>query len=384
MFSHYMPVLKPKKAEMEGLFETAIHDVDLYPLIELAGGQPRLAERPSRAGGAAKPGRPAQLMSDYLEKAYRSVERAVGGTPVLMDPHLFLHRHPQGLTTLIEHWEQWRTDVAPLRVIPVLRLELPTSVLEPLVDFARTLGAGAGLRLLPKDLAREDLEQAVRRMLESTSFQPGDMDLIIDAQTLVNVDRTALKRQCIQALELLSPLAFRTFTLTASSYAENPPSEIGWVDRLEPPFWEEVRQRVSVDVQFGDYGVDAPTQPVDPEYVQLTTPMPVAAVRYTLKHQWLFLKDAAVTQLDEKGEPKTIRGDFRNVCRRLLGSGYFYGAAYSAGDQYFDDMAHGRFENAGESTRWRQAMYSHHFTVVLNDLTDDEPEATPVEPALPF
>jgi hypothetical protein len=379
-----MPVLKPKKAEMEGLYETLAHDVELYPLIELAGGRPRLAERPGRSGGPVKPGRPAQLMSDYLEKAYQRVERAVSGKPVLMDPHLFLHRHPHGLTTLMEHWEQWRTDEVPLRVIPVLRLGLPMSVLEQLVDFAHTLGAGAGLRLLPKDLDREDLEREVRSLLKFTRIKPEEVDLIVDAQTLVNVDRNTLARQCIKAINTLDELSFRTITLTSSSYAENPPTDIGWVDRLERPFWAEVRDGTLAEVEYGDYGVDAPTQPVDPDYVQLTTPMPVTAVRYTLASQWLFLKDAATKELDDEGEPKTVRGDFRNVCTRLIGSGHFYGATYSAGDDYFNRMAHGHFDNAGQSTRWRQAMYSHHFTVVLNELMGDEPEASPVEPALPF
>ena len=378
----YMPILRSKAAEMEALSESDLGE--LYPLIDLIGARPAEAARPGREGLSSGQGRPAQLVSDHLTSVYKRVSRALGNTPVLIDPHLFLHQHPRDLDTLVEFWERWRIDEAPLQVVPVFRIGYRMSVVQALADFARKAGGWAGLRVTPSDLAVGGLATEAHSLLKLTGLQAENVHLVVDARCLVNADREALMRRCVSALQDLQPLNFATVTLAASGYLENPQRENGRVDRLERPFWAAVRERVGVELNFGDYGVDAPAETVEPDFVQVGRPMPVAAVRYTLQEQWLFLKEAAAKVITKEGKTVTQRGDFKNVCQRLLASGEFNGASFSPGDRYFEDMASGQFANSGVPSRWRQAMYSHHFAVVLNQLGEDGPEAIDAEPELPF
>lgn len=379
----YVPIIKPKDAELKAIADTG-HGI-LYPLIELTGGKPAEPARPGRNGRPDKAAKAAQTPEDHLENVRNRLASHWGEQPILMDPHLFLHRHPDDLQTFIDTATAWHTGEDPetdvVNIIPVLRVSDRMALTAKLGRLATALGHGLGIRVTRTEVLRRDVSEDIAAFSDITHISNDQIDVVLDMGCLVDQDVATLINRCTDVVEELTPYGFRSITVAATGFNGNPREEHATIPRQELPFWVNVQNQVSdttdTIVNFGDYGIDAPEKSMDPTYIEMGVIMPTVALRYTYTDHLLFLKEASPRTTDpETGRARVQRGSFRQLCQRLVALPQYMGPDFSTGDTYFQEMASGRQPSEGRPTDWKQASYSHHYIFIQRQLEDDFPEAT--------
>ncbi len=92
----------------------------------------------------------------------------------------------------------------------------------------------------------------------------------------------------------------------------------------------------------------------------------VAFADHAFMRNWLPL----VTSADKKGLVTLIRdygfGQYRELCRQVSASAFYYGADFSEGDKYINDCASGSV-STGRLTTWRWVGTNHHLEKVSLD-----------------
>ncbi|WP_411901905.1 beta family protein [Methylorubrum thiocyanatum] len=105
---------------------------------------------------------------------------------------------------------------------------------------------------------------------------------------------------------------------------------------------------------FGDYGADC----AKIEFKKKGGGIPIRHYRYTTPSKWLVVRGVP------SGAAKDI---MRQVCNRVLNSGYFAGREFSSADDFIYKSAQG-WEGPGNGTTWREINTTHHITRVVRDI----------------
>ena len=106
---------------------------------------------------------------------------------------------------------------------------------------------------------------------------------------------------------------------------------------------------------FGDYGISYPeVLAIDWRHVK-----PFASVRYTIDDRWLIVKGPNVRDYGF--------GQYRELCRAVVNSGYYSGETFSSGDRYIRNCAQGT-ASTGTLTTWRWVGTNHHLEKVARDV----------------
>lgn len=367
---HYLPILKPRPAEAEALGR--LSGQPILPLIELIGARPFKPARPETERSAAKSAKPAQEPAEHLKEVEDRFLEHWAEQVTLVDPHHFLNQHPDQLDLLLDTWRTWLDG--DLHFLPTIRLTTRAAVRKGLGDLLRHVGSGA-LRVTSEDLAKTTTAEDIKATLDELDMDAAYLHLVVDCG-MVDTVTNDLVRNAAAVINAVASLRFRSITVAATGIGENPQADTQ-IPRTELELWNRVRSMVPTDVQFGDYGVDRTVKPVPPQFEDTSVIRPSVSLKYTYADSWIYVREgnesverkAPGAKSFKRGDTK--RGDFRKVCQRLVTRPEFMGAAYSEGDAYIHDMAQGTFPTGGTPTAWRLAAFIHHFTFVLDQLTDD-------------
>jgi hypothetical protein len=116
------------------------------------------------------------------------------------------------------------------------------------------------------------------------------------------------------------------------------------------------KQKLRIPI-FGDYIINHPNLlQADMRIVK-----PAASIRYTINNSWLIIKGLNVRDNGTK--------QYKDHCKDLIKSGYFYGNAFSVGDSYIFDCSKGK-KKTGNLTTWRWVGTNHHIEAVVRDVSN--------------
>jgi hypothetical protein len=224
---------------------------------------------------------------------------------------------------------------------------------------------GLCLRVSIEDSAKENIKTSIDALLNKIGIDVIVCDLVIDldAPNFDPVDGfTTLVGEIVKAFPYLSK--WRTFTIAGTSFpssmAEITPGT-GAIPRFEWLLYKRLvailkKARVRLP-SFGDYVINHP----DVLKVDMRIIKPSATVRYTIDDAWLIAKGSNVR---DNGF-----GQYRDLCKTIVKSGFFLGPKFSAGDEGIANCAAGTSETGNLST-WRRIGTNHHLEKVVRDISN--------------
>jgi hypothetical protein len=246
-----------------------------------------------------------------------------------------------------------RTSRAGIR--PVLVVSLKGGSQSPYARSVRAIsdrhGSAICLRISPEELKLSAVGEKIDGHLKSYSASPRLVDLVIDHGGIDSGSFTY--KDCAHLIPWVQ--SWRTLTSLAGSFPEDlsrlTPRETHRLRRFEWKQWRSLESWTGRRPAFGDYAI---------QHVTIKEPVAVpnfsASVRYTIEEDYFVLRGEGV--LNDGGPGY---GQFNGWAALLIGMPEFYGATFSAGDQYIAERA-ANWTTSGSAQTWLQAGFSHHLT----------------------
>jgi hypothetical protein len=327
---HYVPILKCKQGEL-GALNTA-NPQRLMPLIEL----------PDR-------GRVSGLISAWH----------YGGHSILV--------HPLNLEAVDD--SAWASEIdgifddlraSSVSAVPVVTADEGIDSITAVRGIAQRDNLGVCVRLDSESLALDtpaNVKSELDQLLSDLDQAPDSIDLVLDSG-LVRSSVVARVTTAEAALRVLPYMqAWRNLILTFSAFPETmdgiaPKSSVTAVDREDAiAFATLISRNPDREPVFGDYAVGVPFYSDMP-----WTPIP--SIRYTEDRYWMI----------HRGATKANRSaQYVGLAQDIVSAPYFSGRHFSAGDEYFDDVATGSV-GPGNPMTYVRANTSHHLAAVLHRL----------------
>jgi hypothetical protein len=213
------------------------------------------------------------------------------------------------------------------------------------------------------DLMEFDLDGSIDEVLSALGIDLDELDIVVDmgAPNFEPLDEFA---QLVSGLLGASPLLeqARSLVLAGTSFPDSLAAfdkALHVVPRREWQLYKKVLELKPSNRRiptFGDYAIAHPVLVAG----DMRLLKPSANVRYTTRNAWALVKGRNVR---DHGFAQ-----YRDQCKKLIDSGHFAGAGYSAGDRYIEDCAkHGG--STGNMSTWRWVGTNHHLTRVVRDLS---------------
>jgi len=348
----YVPILKWRQGEYLALerLESDIKD-EVMPLVEIP-----------PIGWDFERGCLAKTIDEHLEKFSHRYRLKWGGRHAFVDLLLLdpSHRmsdnsHPvsyifKGLRQNVEH------------VIPVTGLSRDSDYQEAVRKVVEEDNNGLSVRLLFEDIVKSDVNVLLEALSIFHNINFGDMDIVLDLESPNFHPIGQFARALLIAILRLPKLSqFRTFTIVATSF----PKSMGKMKKgsqiIERSEWLlyqaliTMSSKLEVRPQFGDYAIAYPLLPEQ----DMRLLKPAASLRYTVEGGWYIGKG---TNVRDNGF-----GQYVDICKSLVRSGYFLGQDFSKGDMYIFECSERR-GSTGNLSVWRWVGTNHHITRVVHDL----------------
>jgi hypothetical protein len=349
----YVPVLKWRQGEYQALLRlTDEVKASVTPLIEIC---------PVEWDFELK--REAKTLDEHLEPFGSRVYAKWGGRHAFLDVHLLdpSLRTGGGLHPLTFLGNSGYTHGA--RLVPVVGFDSSDAHLEAARGLSVSYHSGACLRMDLDDLMEFDLDGSIDEVLSALGIDLDELDIVVDmgAPNFEPLDEFA---QLVSGLLGASPLLeqARSLVLAGTSFPDSLAAfdkALHVVPRREWQLYKKVLELKPSNRRiptFGDYAIAHPVLVAG----DMRLLKPSANVRYTTRNAWALVKGRNVR---DHGFAQ-----YRDQCKKLIDSGHFAGAGYSAGDRYIEDCAkHGG--STGNMSTWRWVGTNHHLTRVVRDLS---------------
>jgi hypothetical protein len=333
---HYVPVMRMKPAELRALHA-------LEPTLRLVT-TPLLECPPRVLRGCDTP-------LKLERRAARFVQYLAGwaGQRVFLDFSM-LSSHML-LPTLDGIAKQMTSaDIRPVLVVSLKsgKDSAPTRALQHVQD---RYGAAICLRLSPEELRLSRSEDLILKRLSHFGAVPASTDLVVDRGC---IDGQSFKYE--EFAELIPwQSSWQTITCLAGSFPEDlsrlTRGKIHRLARFEWRQWRSLQSWSGRRPAFGDYAI---------QHVLFREPVAVpnysASIRYTVENDFVVLRGAGV--LNENGPGFD---QYNGWATLLLDMPEYFGASFSAGDQYVAERA-SNWRSSGNAQTWLQAGFSHHVT----------------------
>ncbi len=236
--------------------------------------------------------------------------------------------------------------------------------MKPIVDQAQSrLAIRVQLDMSDEESA-EPSKEDYDRILAYFDANPENVDLVIDLGSIED-GQAYSSYLAMRLLIAVTPYIekWNNIIIAASSF----PESLGSVtkgssetrERTEWLAWKKLQgtKRVKRFPVYGDYSISNPmaSEDIDPRYMK-----PSASIRYSLREEWLIVRGKSL---------RTYKFDqFHSLSQVLSTSTYFFGADYSAGDEFIHICATDENSGTGNLTTWREVGNNHHFTLVVEQL----------------
>jgi len=355
----YMPVLKSKPAEIKALEST--DQAAMSPLIDLLG-------LPPKAPSTAKNPRTPPTLRQRISSQVDELAKVWHGGPLRIDFADFVQVHQaddfagETAASVFGDDAQGRS----LEIIPVTGIERSAGYQVMVRELQRQFNRGIAIRIPAAQFSQSDLVREVTGVMTLQDLRRPDVDLIFDAGGVSTADLSDVQQRVVWAIKQLEEsaagrlgAAWRSVTLASAGWVlQNPqntvPGQEVQVPRKDWHLFLNVRGEVADGLWYGDYGIES-TKPPGPKSLNY-----FSNLRYTLADTWLFIRGKS--NQEEGGVAY-----FKEVCAQLVSSGNFAGSTFSEGDAYLDSR-NMPGESSGGAVQWREAMFSHHFAVVIEQL----------------
>jgi hypothetical protein len=350
---HYVPCLRWKQGEYQAalqLSETARSVIT--PLIEVA-------ER----GFDFETGVSKKTLDQHLALFVKRLESKWRHQPCFVDLNCIKPRERMADGRHPVHYVFDELRARGCAAIPVTGLARDAAHQEAIFQVVAKYRPGLCLRLDIAEAAKPNLKAAIDALFAKT-VSPNESDLIFDlgAPNFVPIEGFA---KAVEALLRRLPYlsSWRTFTLMGTSFppsmAEIKTSPVS-ITRNEWLLYKSVATNLSKAKfrvpSFGDYCINYPNVlPMDMRLLK-----PSATIRYATDDAWFIVKGPNVRD--------NQFGQYRNHCRTVMTSGYYFGEDFSAADKYISECSKGA-ESTGNLTTWRWVGTNHHLEVVARAIS---------------
>lgn len=248
--------------------------------------------------------------------------------------------------------------------VPVIRFDRDIYYQHAIKNEVKKDGNGLCIRLLFEDIIKSDIEGRIEILALSNGLELSDIDVILDLKAPNFHPLEAFSKALHSAINKLDILKqCRSFTMAATSF----PESMGVVKKgnqlIERSEWLLFHEYLShckdndIQPQFGDYAIAHPV--LTQQDMRLLRPS--ASLRYTIDNAWYIEKGVNVRDYGFK--------QYVDMCRSLVGSGYFLGGDYSEGDNYIHECSINK-ASTGNLTVWRRIGTNHHITKIVRDLSN--------------
>jgi hypothetical protein len=223
---------------------------------------------------------------------------------------------------------------------------------------------GVCLRITIKQAEKRTIKNEIDSLLSTLEVKPGDCDLILDLGAPTNFLPLDGFSMAIQGIVSKLPYLnnYRTFTLLGTSFPETMGSIKEGVEVVPRYEWQLYKRLVNTFKKanlrlptFGDYAISHPNVlQLDMRIVK-----PSATIRYTIDDYWYIVKGKNVRDYGRK--------QYRKLSKQIMDSRYFYGSAFSWGDNYIQEWGSEK-RNKTSLTMWRQVGTNHHIEKITRDI----------------
>lgn len=333
---HYVPVMRMKPAELTALraLDSTLRLVTT-PLLECPPRVLRRCETPSKL--ECRAGRFASQLSGWA------------GQPLFLDFGMLpAHLVTPALDTVVK-----QMTLAGIR--PSLVLTLKAGRESPYLRAAHAAQDRYGLpicvRVSPEELKLSRCEALIQERLTDFGVAPPLTSLV--------VDRGLVDGQSCAYEEFAHLIPWQSSWQTITSLAGSFPADLselisGQIHRLPRFEWRQWRSLQSWSGRrpaFGDYAI---------QHVVFKEPVAVpnysASIRYTVENEFVILRGEGVLNVNGPGFDQ-----YNGWAKLLLDMPEYFGASFSAGDEYVAERA-SNWRSSGNAQTWLQAGLSHHVT----------------------
>lgn len=344
MFHHYVPILKTKQGEFNGLkeMEDALAQ-GMTPLFEIL---------------------PEMFNVTKTRPNAKSIDKNIVGTfrkgwerdsPFFLDgkylPPLLLKRLPAIAQAISDEGGS---------VIPVTGPERNTKYQAVARQIVQQMGGGICFRVpLADGLDIDALNNDLSLLCHYHGVGPHEVHLVLDLGSIGHLVPFMAQALTMTANRIAWLADWKTYTIAATGYPNVltiPPGQNGLLKRREWLLWKQLVQEESATriPDFGDYTINSPALlEFDPLKMKLS-----AKIRYTTDEDWLAIKGR---QLKGNG------GQFHRLARQLVERVEYCGPMFSAGDKYILECANHQ-QGPGNPMTWVRVGVNHHMTFVVKQL----------------
>ena len=274
--------------------------------------------------------------------------------------NLNLLGEPNGLSYVDKIFNLYRNEGCT--VVPVVEIDYPETLIEEIKSVIQIDKNGLCLRLKSKYLTNS-LNEQINKFLKLVCLSKSEIDLIVDFEDLPNVGQSEQFLDfAIDSLKKLEEInLWRSFAVAGSSFPKT--ADKTGAKRLEWLFYKKCYNEFINSYRlpaFSDYGINTPEH-LD---FDMRVVKPYAKMKYTQDYNWYISKGTAV-----RGPKSRGFGQFKDLCRELIGKDFYRGEQFSAGDEYIKKCAEGEVSTGNLST-WVCVSTNQHLVKVVNDLSN--------------
>lgn len=341
----YTPALRWKKGEMEalGLLDEATRE-HLLPHIIF----PSLKARDIEEGRVLS-------RDEFSQRQVGRLQRFWAALPFLAD-FRFLTLDPNDPSADAQVMDDLLGSARRFgcKLIPVLDARVDAYRLGAFASHIQASGSGAAIRVGLPDLQDGTLRSVLTTLTATVATAPPECILVLDLgeATISSVtDFAKFSAEWLTRLHDRGP--WKRIIIEASGYPTiNPakPNNDTRVPRDEWSCWCQIAQKdrsIYEWASFGDFGAD------HGQIDFCAAGRAITHLRYATQHEWIISRGGDTTEEHD--------GTIRSVAKRIMASGQFMGADYSAGDEFIAECASGGAP--GNPSIWRRVNMVHHMTL---------------------
>lgn len=346
---HYVPILKGKKGEFDGLsWLDPQTKAALTPLIEVF-----------TVPWDFNDDVPAKTVEAHLDSSASKIAAAWGaGHPIFIDTLWFDPDEQAGGRHHLEYlFDRLRGQVD---AVPTGGPARGASHAAAVAAIAAADDRGACCRLDADDVSdAAALQAAIDSWLAAISLAPDEVDLVVDLGEVTAANRGAFEIAAKALLPTLPYLAdWRSLTLASGAFPRDlrdvSANSEERIERHDWRLWRAIDQaQLPRNPTFGDYAISHP-ELFDPDPRMIR---PSVAIRYAAPSHWLIVKRRWIRQGFDQ---------YRDASAILLNEPENQGSGHCRGDAFIDACAAGG--PTGNLTTWRCVGTSHHLTTTVREL----------------